>query len=127
MILNQVTLPAKDIKLSVDFYLRLGFTQIVDSPHYARFSSEGEHATFSLIQASEQASEHATIYFESDRLDAWVTELVAAGVRFEYLPRDESYLWREALLKDPSGNRIKLYWAGENRLNPPWRVDVSLG
>jgi hypothetical protein len=34
-----------------------------------------------------------------------------------------SYLWREAVLHDPSGNKIKLYWAGENRLNPPWRVE----
>jgi hypothetical protein len=29
---------------------------------------------------------------------------------------------REAILCDPSGNMIKVYWAGENRLNPPWRV-----
>jgi len=39
-------------------------------------------------------------------------------------PEDiEPYLWREAVLRDPSGNRIKLYHAGENRLNPPWRVE----
>jgi hypothetical protein len=36
---------------------------------------------------------------------------------------DRPYLWREAVLRDPSGNRIKLYHAGENRLNPPWRVE----
>lgn len=39
-------------------------------------------------------------------------------------PTDMDYLWREAVLHDPSGNRIKLYWAGENRLNPPWRVEL---
>ena len=32
------------------------------------------------------------------------------------------WLWREARLVDPSGNVICLYHAGENRLNPPWRV-----
>lgn len=36
MNLNQVTLPAIDIAQSVDFYTRPGFTQIVDSAHYAR-------------------------------------------------------------------------------------------
>ena len=25
-------------------------------------------------------------------------------------------------LRDPAGNLIALYHAGENRLNPPWRV-----
>lgn len=37
-------------------------------------------------------------------------------------PQDERWLWREARLPDPSGNVICLYWAGVNRLNPPWRV-----
>lgn len=37
MNLNQVTLPALDVQRSVDFYKRMGFTQIVESPHYARF------------------------------------------------------------------------------------------
>ena len=32
-------------------------------------------------------------------------------------------LVKRELLLDPSGNKIKLYWAGENRLNPPWRVE----
>ena len=27
-----------------------------------------------------------------------------------------------AYLRDPAGNLICLFWAGENRKNPPWRV-----
>ncbi len=27
------------------------------------------------------------------------------------MPTDQPYLWREAILRDPSGNQIKLYWA----------------
>ena len=27
-----------------------------------------------------------------------------------------------AYLRDPDGNRLCLYFAGENRVNPPWRV-----
>ena len=41
-------------------------------------------------------------------------------------PTDQHWLWREAILHDPSGNKIKLYWAGENRLNPPWRVEKTV-
>jgi len=34
-------------------------------------------------------------------------------------------LWREAELFDPGGNRILLYFAGQNRINPPWRIRAS--
>ena len=49
--------------------------------------------------------------------------LAAKGVIFEQLPTEQRYLWKEAVLKDPSGNKIKLFWAGENRLSPPWKVE----
>ncbi|WP_370240207.1 VOC family protein, partial [Marisediminitalea sp.] len=38
MNLNQVTLPVTNMPESVAFYLKLGFTLIVDTPQYARFS-----------------------------------------------------------------------------------------
>ena len=38
------------------------------------------------------------------------------------LPTDQPWLWREAYLNDPDGNPLCLYHAGENRLNPPWRL-----
>ena len=41
---------------------------------------------------------------------------------FESEPIDQTWLWREAYLKDPNGNQICLFYAGENRLNPPWRL-----
>jgi hydroxymethylpyrimidine/phosphomethylpyrimidine kinase len=31
-------------------------------------------------------------------------------------------MWREARLRDPSGNTIFLYRAGEARRFPPWRM-----
>ena len=37
MELNQVTLSVTDIPRAVAFYKLLGFKQIVDAPHYARF------------------------------------------------------------------------------------------
>ena len=127
MKLNQVTLPVSDIAEAVKFYLKLGFTQIVDSPHYARFTCEQGDSTFSLMLSDETFNNGAVIYFESDNLDEWVEQLQSRGIQFEQLPTDESYLWREAIIKDPSANKIKLYHAGKNRLNPPWRVEIKYG
>jgi hypothetical protein len=62
------------------------------------------------------------LYFECEDLDAKVAELKNLGLRFEQEPIDQTWLWREAYLKDPSGNKICLFYAGENRQNPPWRV-----
>lgn len=126
MNLNQVTLPVKEMAPAVEFYLRLGFTQIVDTPHYARFECPEGEATFSLSLESAEFSNGTVIYFESEHLDEWVAKLIENGIQFSQLPKDESYLWREAVTHDPSGNKIKLYWAGENRLNPPWRVTINL-
>ncbi|MHC9510990.1 VOC family protein [Kangiella sp. M94] len=125
MNLNQVTLPVNNIPKATEFYRRLGFVQIVDSPHYARFECPQGGSTFSLMLEPESNGSGATIYFEHEALDEWVDELIEKGFEFEQLPTDMHYLWREAILYDPSGNKIKLYWAGENRLNPPWRVEIS--
>ena len=107
------------------FYLTLGFTQIVDTPHYARFECPNAGATFSLSLNEDDFSNGAIIYFEHDELDEWVALLKQRNIEFIQEPKDESYLWREAILFDPSGNKIKLYKAGENRLNPPWRVEKT--
>ena len=123
MNLNQVTLPVKQMDEAAEFYLKLGFTQIVDTPHYARFECPEGSATFSLSLETEEYTNGTVIYFEHEALDEWVAALQRKGIEFAQMPKDESYLWREAILYDPSGNKIKLYWAGINRLNPPWRVN----
>lgn len=126
MNLNQVTVPARDISATVDFYTRLGLTLIVRSPHYARFQCPDGSASFSVHLVNEVPHPSQTVvYFEVKALDQRVEELQRAGLVFSQLPRDEAWLWREARLLDPSGNVICLYWAGENRLNPPWRVKAS--
>ena len=123
MNLNQVTLPVENIDKSTEFYRTLGFTQIVDTPHYARFEGPEGESSFSLSLQDSKAVDGTVIYFEHEQLDEWVSELKLKGVSFDEEPIDQPYLWREAVLHDPSGNKIKLYWAGENRLNPPWRVE----
>lgn len=124
MNLNQVTLPVTDFDGSVAFYRRMGFTLIVHSPpRYARFECPEGDSTFSLHSATDLASSIGVIvYFECVDLDDRVERLLAAGFEFTQLPTDERWLWREARLVDPSGNVICLFWAGDNRKNPPWRV-----
>jgi predicted enzyme related to lactoylglutathione lyase len=123
MNLNQVTLPATDIERSAAFYRSVGFTQIVSSPHYARFECPEGDATFSIHLAQSQCVDSGVVvYFECAQLDAKVAELQAVGIQFLQLPTDERWLWREARLKDPAGNMLCLYWAGEQRKNPPWRL-----
>jgi hypothetical protein len=108
---------------TTDFYRRMGFLQIVDTLHYARFECTEGNSTFSVSLESSGLENPTVIYFEHERLDELVIALKAKGFEFEQEPTDMRYLWREAILRDPSGNKIKLYWAGENRLRPPWRVE----
>jgi catechol 2,3-dioxygenase-like lactoylglutathione lyase family enzyme len=123
MKLNQITLPVSDIERSVGFYKSLGFKLIVLSlPEYARFECEGG-STFSLHRLDTRSSgEGIWIYFESENLDERVAALQATGIVFDELPNDKPWLWREARLKDPDGNQLILYKAGENRLSPPWKI-----
>jgi hypothetical protein len=37
---------------------------------------------------------------------------------------DQTWLWREARLKDPDGNQLILYSAGKNRKDPPWKIKL---
>jgi len=67
--------------------------------------------------------EGVIVYFEIEKLDEYVNRLVAEGITFEELPKDQVWLWREARLKDTDGNQLILYHAGKNRKNPPWRIN----
>ncbi len=64
----------------------------------------------------------AQLYFECEALDEVVAALKSKGVEFDQEPTDMSYLWREARLRDPDGYDVRLYYAGDNRLNPPWKI-----
>jgi catechol 2,3-dioxygenase-like lactoylglutathione lyase family enzyme len=125
MRLNQVTVTARNIDESIDFYRRLGLELIVKSDHYARFACPDGGSTFSVHLGDASVTDATTVYFECDALDNTVRDLEAAGLILESPPADQRWLWREAYLRDPCGNRICLYHAGENRLNPPWRLPRS--
>lgn len=124
MNLNQITVPSLDLTKSIPFYEKLGLKLIVKAlPHYARFECPDGGSTFS-IHLTETLPKAAGIYvyFECKNLDDYVDELVKRGIKFEQLPIDQRWLWREARLKDVDGNQLILFYGGENRLNPPWRI-----
>ncbi|MGR3812213.1 VOC family protein [Jiulongibacter sp. NS-SX5] len=124
MNLNQITVPALNLSQSVPFYQKLGLKLIVDDiPNYVRFECPEGDATFSIQQTDRlPEGDGIHVYFECKNLDEKVDQLKGMGFIFDQEPKDQSWLWREAKLKDPDGNVIILYFAGENRLNPPWRV-----
>lgn len=123
MNLNQVTVAVTDVPRAIAFYQRLGLRLIVESlPDYARFVCPDGQASFSLSREAQVVPGSTLVYFECEELDAEVARLQAEGLAFEQLPQDQPWLWREAYLRDPDGNRICLYHAGENRLTPPWRL-----
>jgi len=124
MNLNQVTVPCLDIPTSIEFYKKLGLRLIVHSnDHYARFECPNGMSTFSLHKVEKlPKGEGIWIYFESEQHDSEVKRLQESGIHFDELPKNQSWLWREAKLKDPDNNQLILFFAGKNRLNPPWRI-----
>ena len=124
MNLNQATIFSSKTNELVEFYQKLGLKLIVNSlPRYARMECPDGDATLSVhFTDVVQTDSNIVLYFECEDLDARVEQLKQLGVEFEEDPKDQDWLWREAYLRDPSNNRICLFYAGENRKNPPWRV-----
>ncbi len=125
MNLNQITVPSLDLTESIPFYEKLGLKLIVKAlPHYARFECPDGNATFSIHQTDNlPKGDGIHVYFECEELDQHVDELKTKGIHFDLLPTDQGWLWREARLKDVDGNQLILFYGGENRLNPPWRIE----
>lgn len=124
MNLNQITVPSVNLAKSIPFYQKLGLKLIVHSgPDYARFECPDGTSTFSLHRVEEMPSGGGIwVYFECDHLDEYANRLQEKGVIFDEMPSDKVWLWREARLKDVDGNQLILYFAGKNRLNPPWKL-----
>jgi catechol 2,3-dioxygenase-like lactoylglutathione lyase family enzyme len=124
MNLNQITVPSLDLTLAIPFYQDLGLNLIVQSlPHYARFGCPVGDSTFSIHKVEDlPTGDGIQVYFECEDLDDKVDGLIKKGIAFDELPNDKRWLWREARLTDPDGNGIILFYGGENRKNPPWKV-----
>jgi catechol 2,3-dioxygenase-like lactoylglutathione lyase family enzyme len=122
---NHITLRVADIPRSRAFYLTLGFRFVVDEAHYCRFLAPTGDSTLSIEQHDEafKPGDQIGLEFDSpEALDREVARLEAAGLTFAQRPTDQRWLWRDARLVDPDGHELMLYYAGKNRLDPPWRV-----
>jgi catechol 2,3-dioxygenase-like lactoylglutathione lyase family enzyme len=124
MNLNQVTIYSEKPVETVKFFQKLGLIIIVDSlPRYARLECPDGESTLSVHIAEDVVvTNNIVLYFECEHFDATVEELKLKGLVFDEEPTDRKWLWREAYLKDPNGNNICLFYAADNRKNPPWRV-----
>ncbi|OHX63969.1 VOC family protein [Flammeovirga pacifica] len=124
MNLNQITVPSLDLNKSIPFYEKMGLKLIVKAlPHYARFECPNGESTFSIHQTDTlPLGEGVYVYFECENLDEQVALIKSKGIKIDQEPKDQSWLWREARLKDLDGNQLILFFGGENRLNPPWRI-----
>jgi catechol 2,3-dioxygenase-like lactoylglutathione lyase family enzyme len=125
MNLNQITVPSLDLTKSIPFYEKLGLKLIVKAlPNYARFECPNGNSTFSIHQVDElPKGDGIYVYFECENLDEQVENIKSKGIEFDQEPSDQRWLWREARLKDVDGNQLVLFYGGENRLNPPWRIE----
>ena len=122
--LNQVTVTGSNYEKSVEFYRQLGLRQIVGNPpDYARFETAGGATLSVQIDPEETISPTTAVYLECDDVDERVERLARSGIPFEHGPRNQPWMWREARLRDPDGNIVFLYKAGEARRFPPWRID----
>ncbi len=124
MNLNQVTVYTDKPTETAEFFQKLGLRIIVDSlPRYARLECPDGDSTLSIQQVDDvQITNSIVLYFECEDLDTTVDALRSKGLAFDEDPTDRPWLWRQAYLKDPNGNKICLFHAGDNRKNPPWRV-----
>lgn len=124
MNLNQITVPSLNVEKAIEFYKKLGLQLIVKAlPNYARFLCPEGESSFSIHHVEKLPSgDGIHVYFECADIDNTVSSLVESGIQFEELPNDKPWLWREARLLDLDNNQIILFFGGENRKNPPWRI-----
>ena len=129
MFLSHITLLVSDIPRSKAFYQALGLELIVDAAHYCRFRANldgqgSQTLSISLSPGPIVASCHVGFEFASpEALDAYADLLQSRGFALAEHPQDRSWLWRDVILHDPDGHEILLLYAGDNKLNPPWRVE----
>lgn len=125
MNLNQITIGVTDVPAAIPFYEALGLILIVHThDDYARFEMPDGGATFSLHRVDEVIAGTTLVYFEVEDVAATSQKAEAAGAIIESGPTKQSWLWEETRLRDPFGNTLCFYHAGDARRFPPWRKDT---
>lgn len=102
----------------------LGF-ELIESMEgeYARLKSRGSDTTIAIHNFKSESPLHTgggiRIYFEVPALYEFCTSLEEKGVEFMQRAEKMPWGWDHAYLKDPDGNEISLYSAGDLRLKKP--------
>lgn len=124
MNLNQVTISSLNVEKASVFYKKLGLELIVDAlPRYVRFQCPDGASTFSIHKVENlQPSHNITLYFEVENLPKTISDLKEKGINFNSEILEQPWLWNEVHLNDTDGHQLIIYHAGENRKNPPWRI-----
>jgi len=129
--LSHVLIHCSDVERSLLFYRGLGLVPLVlahlpeGTLRYARLCMPEGDGTVSLELGQPQGT-GVVVYFECDDLDRRASELLAAGYVFAEAPTTKPWLWKESVLIDPDGHRLRLFQAGHYRLDPPWRLASSV-
>ena len=111
MNLNQVTIYSSKPAETVEFFKKLGLILIVDSlPRYARLECPEGEATLSINHSDADPSpNNIVLYLECQDLDSEVQWLNSPWLKFDQESTDQTWLWREAYLRDPNGNKLCLF------------------
>lgn len=125
MNLNQITIPSLNVEKATQFYKTLGLNLIVDAlPRYVRFECPDGDTTFSIHKVEKlPQGEGITLYFEVENIEETIKDLKQKGITFTTEIKKQSWLWTEAELYDLDNNKIIIFHAGDNRKNPPWRIN----
>ena len=125
MNLNQVTISSLNVEKSTAFYKTLGLKLIVDAlPRYVRFECPDGESTFSIHVVEElPVGNKITLYFEVENLSETAIALQEKGIVFNTEITEQPWLWTDVNLNDPDGHQLIIFTAGDNRKNPPWRIN----
>jgi hydroxymethylpyrimidine/phosphomethylpyrimidine kinase len=124
--LNQVTVTGTDYRKSVEFYRSLGPPPDRRQPGErlcAVRDRRAERRCRSRSIPKRRSRQRPRSISNATTLTSGSRSWPEAGSRSSTVPRNQPWMWREARLRDPSGNIIFLYRAGEARRFPPWRID----
>lgn len=110
-----------DYDEALNFFLRIGFecredTDLGNGKRWVRIAPSGGETEILLARAvgdkqsaavGEQGGGRVWLFLETENFEADYTRMLAEGVQFEAVPRDEPY-GRVAVWNDPWGNRWDL-------------------
>ena len=78
---------------------------------------------FCQKQIEDTNKDERPVYLIDKEVDtSLLIPVIEKGIQFDEKPNDKFWLWREARLKDTDGNQLILFYGGENRINPPWKI-----